>query len=479
MSKYSSAPSGRELSLYGLAGGGQVFGYSLIVGYLSYYSINVLLIDPKTVGLLLLVQGLWDVVNNPLAGLQLDRRRGKEKAPPVLRKCTVPLSVCTALLFSGAYLLRGISAGTDAKVWYLAVVWFLWEILYTITDVAFWSLSATVSGAQADRLAAQKRVAFFQTIGGSFPALLVPLGLDGCHAGWLPVSLPGLFFGLGVLSAAGVGLLLLAGVFVKERIPPLQAKQPTRSEMRAVFQNPPLLSLLAANLLNTIQGVGSSMTTYYFSDVLGSASLSIVTGAAAAICWLFSYRVTDRMRKVWSGRQILLRIPLLLGTVWLLLAAVGYPIYNNRLLMVLLLSLLQGAGGLFSTAYSVIFNEQMAQATDFSEWKYGVRMEALSFSAKITTQKTGNTLSQAVAARLLSWLGYRKPVGGRQQVQTPLASKGIFLIYMLSPAFGFLLSCIPLLFGRLTAEEEQKMQDELKTRRKTRGAAEETQPGLL
>lgn len=81
MSKYSSAPSGRELSLYGLAGGGQVFGYSLIVGYLSYYSINVLLIDPKTVGLLLLVQGLWDVVNNPLAGLLLDRRRGKEKAP--------------------------------------------------------------------------------------------------------------------------------------------------------------------------------------------------------------------------------------------------------------------------------------------------------------------------------------------------------------------------------------------------------------
>ena len=98
MSKYSCAPSGRELSLYGLAGGGQVFGRSRIVGYLSYYSINVLLIDPKTVGLLLPVQELWDVVNSPIAGFLLDRRRGKEKAPPVLRKCTVPWSVCTALL---------------------------------------------------------------------------------------------------------------------------------------------------------------------------------------------------------------------------------------------------------------------------------------------------------------------------------------------------------------------------------------------
>ncbi len=75
-----------------------MFGRSRIVGYLSYYSINVLLIDPKTVGLLLPVQELWDVVNSPIAGFLLDRRRGKEKAPPVLRKCTVPWSVCTALL---------------------------------------------------------------------------------------------------------------------------------------------------------------------------------------------------------------------------------------------------------------------------------------------------------------------------------------------------------------------------------------------
>lgn len=81
MSKYSSAPSGRELSLYGLAGGGQVFGYSLIVGYLSYYSINVLLIDPKTVGLLLLVQGLWECGEQPACRASVRPAAGEGKSP--------------------------------------------------------------------------------------------------------------------------------------------------------------------------------------------------------------------------------------------------------------------------------------------------------------------------------------------------------------------------------------------------------------
>ena len=77
---HRSLPDGRlvgngEVAAYGLAGGGQVFGYSLVTSYLMYFYINVFHIDPRAVGLMLFIEGIWDIVNNPLAGMVIDRTR--------------------------------------------------------------------------------------------------------------------------------------------------------------------------------------------------------------------------------------------------------------------------------------------------------------------------------------------------------------------------------------------------------------------
>ena len=453
----------REANLYGLAGGGQIFGYTLIVNYLSYFYINVLLVDPKIVAVLLLAEGIWDAVNNPLAGLFLDRRKGMEKAPPVLRGGALPLGVLTALLFAAPYLLDSFSPGSPVRLCYMIGTWLCWELLYTVTDVAFWSLSASASPDGDDRAFLAKRVNLFQSVCGTLPTLLVPLLLDGSNAGFL--SLRALFLLLGLTSAVGVGLLALAGFFVKERVHQTEKRVSVRSMLLECVRNPLLRALLLSSLFSSLQDIGSGMTTYYFADVLGSASLSIVVGSASVITWLFSYRLTDFLRKKWSGRQLLKNLSLLFGLMWLLVFLAGFPFYESRGFMTVLLFLLHGAFGLFSTPYSVVFNEQLAEATDYTEWTQGVRNEGLSFSAKMATQKCGSALSQALVSLLLSFLGYQSPVENRRQAQTGFAKRGIFCAYALTPAAGFLLSVLPLCFGNLSAEARGTMQKELAERR--------------
>lgn len=96
-----------EIAAYSLAGGGQNFCYALVTGYLMYYYINVFGIHPQIVSIMLLLEGIWDIVNNPLAGFLIDRTRTKwGKMVPIsarflclwqhVRCCCFPGRYCSA-----------------------------------------------------------------------------------------------------------------------------------------------------------------------------------------------------------------------------------------------------------------------------------------------------------------------------------------------------------------------------------------------
>lgn len=114
-----------EVAAYSVAGGGQNFCYALITGYLMYYYINVFHIDPRFVSIMLFVEGIWDIVNNPLAGILIDRTRTKRgKMVPYLRTLTFPLAVCTVLMFSGPLLIRDTSPTSPLKIAFMFVTYF-------------------------------------------------------------------------------------------------------------------------------------------------------------------------------------------------------------------------------------------------------------------------------------------------------------------------------------------------------------------
>ncbi len=75
--------SKKETLIYGIANGGQVFGYSLVTSYLMYFYLNVFQVNAKIISAVFLIGGIWDIINNPLIGMMIDHKNnalGKQTA---------------------------------------------------------------------------------------------------------------------------------------------------------------------------------------------------------------------------------------------------------------------------------------------------------------------------------------------------------------------------------------------------------------
>ncbi len=209
-----------EDAAYSLAGGGQNFCYALVTGYLMYYYINVFGIHPQIVSIMLLLEGIWDIVNNPLAGFLIDRTRTKMGEDGALSPHAFSASggVYGAAV-SGPLLLREASPTAPLKVIFMFVSYFLWELCYTITDVSYWGLSAAISPHPGD---GRRHDSFHERSDQRLLRISLSPGsflMDYAASPGSRLSMSNVFFLFGMIGGVvGIGLFSLAGFFVKERV---------------------------------------------------------------------------------------------------------------------------------------------------------------------------------------------------------------------------------------------------------------------
>lgn len=456
-----------EIAAYGIAGGGQNLAYGLITGYLMYYYVNVFHIDPRVVGLMLFVEGIWDVVNNPLAGMVIDRTRSRHgKMLPYLRWCIAPLAVFTVLLFAGPYLIRDTSSFSPAKIAFMFLSYFAWEIFYTITDVAYWGLSAAISPDAKER----RRVMTFNNaavnVGSSLPFVVVPFLLDYAATDGAVFDMRAVFMLLGVVAGVvGIGLFSLAGFFVHERVEQSQEGSSFRESLHELLHNPGLRLIILSGLIRSLSGVSSVFMTYYFIDVLGYASLSVLVNIPTVITWAFSYALLKPIRRRFDARQFTIFGAVLTGTIWFAVFLIGLRFYRSVPVMVPVLMVANGLFGLINAPVNIVQNEMLADTTDYSEWTTGKRSEGVSFSLRIATTKIGSTVVQAFGSVLLSMIGYVTLADEARVVQSDAVQFRIFVLFALVPGVFYLLSAVPLIFYDLVGEKLETMRAQLSQRR--------------
>ncbi|HIU68582.1 MAG TPA: MFS transporter [Candidatus Scubalenecus merdavium] len=456
-----------EIAAYGIAGGGQNLAYGLITGYLMYYYVNVFHIDPRVVGLMLFVEGIWDVVNNPLAGMVIDRTRSRHgKMLPYLRWCIAPLAVFTVLLFAGPYLIRDTSSFSPAKIAFMFLSYFAWEIFYTITDVAYWGLSAAISPDAKER----RRVMTFNNaavnVGSSLPFVVVPFLLDYAATDSAVFDMRAVFMLLGVVAGVvGIGLFSLAGFFVHERVEQSQEGSSFRESLHELLHNPGLRLIILSGLIRSLSGVSSVFMTYYFIDVLGYASLSVLVNIPTVITWAFSYALLKPIRRRFDARQFTIFGAVLTGAIWFAVFLIGLRFYRSVPVMVPVLMVANGLFGLINAPVNIVQNEMLADTTDYSEWTTGKRSEGVSFSLRIATTKIGSTVVQAFGSVLLSMIGYVTLADEARVVQSDAVQFRIFVLFALVPGVFYLLSAVPLIFYDLVGEKLETMRAQLSQRR--------------
>ena len=463
----------RETMAFGIANGGQTFGFGLVVNFLNYFYINIFRVDPKIVALLLFMAGIWDIVNNPLMGVIIDKTRTRYgKLQPFLRAGLLPQAAATCLLFAGPFFFPNASPTAPSKVLYMFVTYFVWEMCYTVTDVSFWGLSAALSPTPDDRARAITSSSLFSTILGSLPYIIVLLLMDAAALPGSRVKMSTVFLALGLIAGTiGMGIFSLAAIFVRERLQQSEERPNFRESLSQLVTNKPLRLILTANLIWSLCSVGYVFAIYYYTDVLGRASIGLLTEIPGAVLGFVSYAFVPFLRKRMDSRQTMLLVQISASIAQMLVFAVGIRHYENAAVMVPVLMLFISFITLFTGVMSVVPGEMMAQATDYSEWKTGKRSEGISFSMRIVTTKINGTISQSIGALALAAIGYVPGGNGVRAPQPQPVRFRIFAMFILLPAIIRLIGTIPYFFYDLVGEKRDTMLRELTERRKAAMAA--------
>ncbi len=449
-----------EALAFGFAGGGQNFFYALITNYLMYYYINVFHIDAEIVGLMLLSVGFWDMINNPLVGIIIDKTRTSQgKMIPYLRWFMPPLALFTIFMFSGPQILGDSS---NLKILYMVITYLGWELCYTFTDVAYWGLSCVITPNSEERTKILTTTNIIINILAAIPQVLVPIFLDYAEMSNGKFNLSNMFLIMGFCGGIiGVGLFSLSGIFVKERIEQSKETPKAKESLEQLVKNPALRIVIISNLLYSLSGIGMVFSTYYFIDVLGYASLSIISQIPVAIFSIVSYSLIGQIKKKLNNKQIMILIFLILGTTQLTIYLIGTSFYGNVKIMLPLIMIYQIVLGLCSGFLGVIPNEMLSEATDYAEWTTGKRNEGVSFSLKIATNKLHGTITQSFGAMLLSVIGYVTSTDAARVTQPDNVKQNIWTMFYFVPAVITLICSIPYFFYPLVGEKRKQMYSQL------------------
>ena len=143
MEKYTPK---KEWLAYCVGALGQGMVYAIMSSYISDFYMNVLKLTPLFVLLLMLFARIWDAINDPIMGYIMDRAHPKRgKMRPYLLYTPIPIAILTVLLFYAPNL-----SGVSLMV-YASVTYVLWGMIYTSSDVPFWSLPNAMTPNPAER----------------------------------------------------------------------------------------------------------------------------------------------------------------------------------------------------------------------------------------------------------------------------------------------------------------------------------------
>lgn len=425
------APLPRKLRLfYGVGEFGQQFSVMSLSMFLLFFYTDVLKIDPKAAGVLLLIAKFWDAVNDPLMGAIIERSNGKHgKCRTFLLRWSVPAGVFFWLMFNAPDL------SPTMKLVYAYVTYFGQDLCYTATGLAYTTLMARITSDPIQRVALNQSRAFISMFTAIFVSSMTMGLVESVGNGDYVVGFRVVMAVYAVLLALGyIGVFLLTRGYDKQDVPTEEEKAEAAS--KAEKPHMPLgtmIKLLLQNnlwrwfVVTTLLYYGTSSITqglliYYVRDYIGNSDLvglaslaSMISGFFAIVLLKFFAQKMGKVRASIMGLGI--------AFTCMLVRVVS----QDQIIPLYLACLLVAGFGLSLFASLVIPN--IMDSIDYGEWKTGVRSDALVMSANSFGTKIGQGLGTASIAFMLDAMGYDETLA----VQTESCVNGIHWLATLLP----------------------------------------------
>ncbi len=478
-----------RLLSYAIGLAGQNMNYGFISSRLFVFMNTVLGISSEKTGLITGISTAWDAINDPIVGTLIDSRKSKpgNKMRPLILYTSPIIGILTALMF------MNLNMSPTHTVIYILAIYLIYDLLYSVQDVALWGLLPLSSPSSAERARVAQWVTIGAgaggTVGGLFPSvrsILVNKGMTEANA----YLLGAVVFGL-------IGMLISLLAFrMKEKV------HYEREEKQSVFKSLASLrynkTLLIICLARFVANFSLTLPLEYFFETDGvsynifgmtisggtmQVLHTFIPGIPGALAIFFA---TKFAKKIGGMKKILVVSEIVQIICRLIAFAIGS---NGRFLNIGWLSLVW----LFIAIYQIPVNMKdiahrslISDSIDEIELKTGERTEGIVFSMQNFISKLGVAVCKLIQGYLLKALGFENIEGLEGAALIRAQSKfSLFFKYrwhtlILGPVIGSVLYLIVILFLKDNSGHTAEIEEQLRLMRLQRSgspdviAAEET-----
>lgn len=490
----------KEFWMFAVAAGGQGMVYAIMSSYISDFYITVMQLPLVFILLLMLLARVWDAINDPLMGIIVDKCTtpwGKMK--PYVLFTAVPIAVLTFFMFYDPQF----ASKTDAMI-YAAFIYVFWGMIYTASDVPFWTLPNVMTPDPAERgktisigrtingIGSAVPMAIFLVLGFAITALFPNLeGLDLERRKYMIMAI--------VCSVVGISIFLSSYFFVKERvvIPNKAKRSPGEPSMlKRIFTCKPLMLVVLMGVLSSgrymMQAAAVHVARYAFyigpaleglsaaereAAIQGSIStVSTIFTICSAVGMFGAMLFMPKFFQKFNYKRIVIVtciagflascITTVLGALSIFTTA-SYLVYVCIPFIIIQCIPL---GALNITSYAMV-----GDCLDYLEWSTGFRDNALGSACQSFVNKLGNALATTMIVLMYIIIAlepsqmYSKTAIVAATELEPIKRFGMFSLVSIIPGLSLLLCSIPIFWYDLVGAKKDKITSELEEMRAAKG----------
>lgn len=439
---------------YAVGAIGMDLSYGLFNSILNFYFTDTLMITPFFLAFLVPLARIWDGINDPMMGTIVDntRSRAGKFRPWILTGALLNAVVLFFLFTNPGFTVSGSSINIGLYA-YVAVMYILWGMSYTIVDIPYWSMvPALTSDPEERNLAAT----FPRAFSGLGQIIIVALTVK------MVAKLGGGSQPLGYSRWAGIcAVLLVIGCIItffttKEKVQ-VKSNDGEKFTLRRAFQtiknnDQLLIFILTAICFNTGWYLVNGLGLYYFSYVMKNENMygtfGIICGAGQALGLL----LLPILSKRFTRNRVIKGAMLLTMAGYLLMGLFG-PVLNLFIPFAI-------CGVLGSMGIGCMFVAEtimLADIVDYGEFKLGYRSDSIVFSMKSLLLKVAYSFQALIMNAGLFISRYDSDLVKAGLPQPASAQNGISIMMFVIPPLFVLLSLF--IFSKKYKLSKERMEE--------------------
>lgn len=427
----------------------------LVTGYVTMYFTNVVKLDPKIVGILMLISKFIDGVTDTVAGFIVDKLNLKGGKGRPYDLFVIPLWICTVLMFS---------VPTGAA----EVLRYVWAFLFYIVanSVCYTFLNAgnlpyLVRAYNEEQVVKQTSFGGILTMLGAvvfnvvFPLVVNTMGYDAGK--WRNTVI--------VISLIGIVIGIVRFLTVKETIdvqdPGNKDGNLKVKDIFYMFKNNKYVMILCLMSLVFNFVVGMGVTVYYYNNVVMAMAVFSIVSLAQMVAIPLMFIFPAMLKKINVVKLMM---------IGFLVSAAGYFLNffggsspeTLRPAVLIVAAVLTGAGTIPS---SMLLPLALMECADYSEWNGIPRMEGSMSALSGLMAKIGSAVGGSVMLMLIGAAGYTGELAEAGALPGSAITM-IRLLFSIIPGVLFVLTAL-ILVGYDLGSKMPQVRADLEVRRKT------------